>query len=95
MKFAKLIKEICDLNYYSVEFYNGYSGRGMYGKKCVGITGQTEGCRFVIAEVIKEAHNTKDADFEELVDTILNFSQDSMGRDVILYWSDIAAIEEE
>lgn len=39
-----------------VTFRNDYSGRGMYGKSCVGIMGSMVSCMSVITEIIKELH---------------------------------------
>lgn len=36
-----------------VSFRNDYSGRGMYGKQCVGITGSKEWCDQVVSTVLK------------------------------------------
>jgi len=89
-----------------VGFRNSYSGRGMYGRECVGITGPLGDCRKVIAMVINDAYdNTGDVDHEEellapefdfrgLVDSLMDWEQDSMGRsDMVLYWSDIKPME--
>lgn len=89
-----------------VHFRAGYSGRGMYGMRCVGIVGSMRACMRVIAEVIKwELDSVPDSsdpgryaaqrEVERLVDTLLAFDTDSMGRsDVILYWPTIAAVAE-
>lgn len=76
-----------------VSFYNGYSGRGMYGRKCVGITGSFSDCMMVLGELIKEAK--EEPGFDDMVDQLLDFKQDSMGRDVILYWPELEDIEED
>ena len=48
--------------------------------------------------VIKEARDASvtddDVDFDQVVDTLLDFSQDNMGRDTILYWPQLEAFEE-
>ena len=36
-----------------VSFRNTYSGRGMYGRQCVGIVGTMAECQLVIAQVVK------------------------------------------
>lgn len=88
-----------------------YSGRGMYGNTCVGVSGAKSSCMKLIGYVIKNIgmeisatalvsglhRDDKSADdlasveelFDQSVDTLLNFSQDSMGLDVILYWPDL------
>jgi len=37
-----------------ISFRNTYSGRGMYGRQCVGITGDMTDCQAAIAYVVKE-----------------------------------------
>lgn len=92
-----------------------YSGRGMYGKTCPGITGGRSDCMQVIAYVIKEksmdlSRIAREAgrrdteateeelfatenDFDRFVGTLLNFDQDSMGRDIIFYWPELDAFD--
>ena len=105
----QLLKDACEQSEdseYDVSFRNDYSGRGMYGRNCVGITGSETGCMKLIAEVIKGAREElktvlpassdyeNDTLFGELVDTLLNYDRDSMGRSIILYWPQLESIEE-
>lgn len=82
----------------SVEFYNGYSGRCMYGKECVGISGSRSDCMKVISEVQQDiaaayfSHGVQQV--SEWYDTLLGFDMDNLGRDMILYWPKLAAIPE-
>lgn len=46
----KLLKAACE-DSGEVQFRNDYSGRGMYGKRCVGITGSMRECQRVMASV--------------------------------------------
>lgn len=85
------LRDACD-DSGEVEFYNGYSGRGMYGEQCVGITGSFSDCMLVIAELIKAER--EESGFNDMVDQLLDFKQDSMGRDVILYWPDLEKAED-
>jgi hypothetical protein len=87
---------------HEVHFRNDYSGRGMSGRSCVGITGSRRGCMQVIAEVIKQAATDMvdnienpgtELKFDEMIDTLLGFDQDSMGYDIIMYWSDLPSID--
>jgi hypothetical protein len=94
---AKLIREIAEAGNKDTDFCNNYSGRGMYGRECVGITGSQSDCRVIIAEVIKQAHARADAAalvFDDVVDAVLDYGQDSMGFDVIIYWPHINPVEE-
>jgi hypothetical protein len=48
----KMIKAACTDMGDEAGFRNDYSGRGMYGKRCVGITGTWKDCQRVIAAVL-------------------------------------------
>jgi hypothetical protein len=100
MTLQELIEEACKQTEGSgaeVNFRNSYSGRGMYGQQCVGITGGRKDCMRVIAEVIKMAYaesiENDDIDKDDAVDTLLDHDQDSMGHDIILYWPQLASID--
>jgi len=85
---------------YDVEFRNGYSGRGMHNKECIGIVTDHKEAMIIIAEVIKELHcDLDDTDscqpFNNVVDAILDFKTDSMGRDQIFYWEDLKPLTDE
>ena len=95
---VELLRRVID-DAEDVNIRNDYSGRGMYGRRCVGITGRKADCMTVIGEVIKLAHSESahndELDFDSAVDLLMSFDQDSMGYDVILYWEDIQAEDEE
>lgn len=79
-----------------VDFRTHYSGRGMYGRNCIGITGSDRQCNQVIGDAVKLAaedyvDETIDRDeFNDLVDTLMKSSQDNMGLDMIVYWPSVA-----
>ena len=79
-----------------VSFYNDYSGRSMYGRLCVGITGPWADCMKVISAVMQDIAAANGAhgvlQVGEWYDTLLSFDMDNMGRDVILYWSKLNSI---
>lgn len=110
---VEALRDICEDSTH-VSFTSSYSGRGMCGERCVGITGPVGYCMQVVAAVIKRfaAHVSaaaldaaKDnsegpmdalAEAEEhleyVVDLLLTeMVEDSMGREVILYWEDLQA----
>jgi hypothetical protein len=59
--------------------YHGYSGRGMYGAKCLGVTcGDATRC-------IEEAASRG----------LMKASTDNMGRDMIVYWPHLDNEEEQ
>lgn len=82
-----------------------YSGRGMYGKSCVGFV--TSDVVSSVASIVTAAHEEarnfdKDERGDELIDIVEyafnNASTDSMGYDTIVYFSGVNAshlIEEE
>ena len=80
-----------------VEFYNGYSGRCMYGKTCVGISGTRSDCMRVISAVMQDIAAANGAhgvlQVGKWFDTLLAFDMDNLGRDMILYWPQLREIE--
>ena len=94
---AQLIKDAVD-NFGDEEtlsFRNNYSGRFMFGRECVGIVGSESDCMEIIREVIKDAHaQGMEFDFDSLVDTILDYGRDNMGRDMIFYWPNVQSLPE-
>lgn len=82
-----------------VSIRNNYSGRYMYGRKCIGIVGDESTCKEIIREVLKEAHelaiDNPNFNYGLVVDTLLQYSQDSMGRGVIYYWQNIDPLPED
>jgi hypothetical protein len=89
-----------------VSFRTSYSGRGMYGENCIGITGDTLEVNRVIADVLEEMFDNVEVETDDDaryniseqmkkdMRTLLNYRQDSMGRDIICYWSKLQATEE-
>jgi len=79
-----------------VRFRDSYSGRGMYGRECVGVVGSEDSCMALVGEVIKRMHYEANpaVDFSQAVDLIMNISRDSMGRSMILYWPQLAPVED-
>lgn len=91
---AELIRYVAEDGNEDTSFRNNYSGRGMYGRECVGIVGSEDDCKALMAEVIKEAHARGDeVEFDDVVDMMFDYSQDSMGLDVIIYWPHISPLE--
>lgn len=80
----------CDVNIRS------YSGRAMYGKTCLGITGEFgeviktigEACALIVRDLEFDDDETV-ATIDKIADVISdawNFRQDSMGLGVVIYW---------
>lgn len=91
---AQWIQEVCDQEEWSLR--KDYSGRGMFGRKCIGITGRHINGFTVCAKIIRYASDETftDADPSELEALIELFaeasvSEDSMGLSQIIYFSNI------
>ena len=73
-----------------------YSGRGMYGKECLGVN--TDMSAMAVAGwLIKALKETVDdeSQWDELADILYDTVIDSMGRGIIMYWPSIAFEGEE
>lgn len=84
---AKAFKDLCDNTGIEVR---SYSGRGMYGRKCLGI--DTDDVMGTIADLIEAAvdfHNRPVA-YNMLAEALRSSRQDSMGLGVIIYFPSIA-----
>jgi hypothetical protein len=91
----------------SVRFRNDYSGRCMFGKTCVGITGTMRDCQEVLSEALTRAgidsqtvqlgssREETNRFYRQLVKTLTDFRTDSMGMGSILYWPELPPIPEE
>lgn len=68
------LQDICEENDWDLR--TDYSGRGMYGTRCVGIVGPNP---LEIVEAVASQTDLRGA------------QQDSMGRDAIVYWPGLSA----
>ena len=78
---AELIEDFCD-----AEIYEGYSGRGMYGRETTGVT--VNSLSEVAASMIANAEEVavRVAELKAAgVEMPTGFRQDSMGYDTIIY----------
>lgn len=66
--------------------WRSYSGRGMYGKRCLGIT--TDSPERAILTLIQVAVDLgfEGEDLQDLLLELDNMCTDSMGRSAIVYW---------
>lgn len=84
-----------------------YSGRGMMGKECLGITGTWQDVQGAMAEVLlnehdrlmSEASDSEDpvdsGDYHDTVEALMDFSFDNMGLDVVVYFKNLQRPEED
>ena len=80
-----------------------YSGRGMYGRACVGVVVGSGELGDLIGKIIHGVldlqHDDVDGDGQEsrdardVADAMYSFSMDQLGLDQIVYWSDIQYTE--
>ena len=101
-KIQQVLQECANYRDGDVHFRNSYSGRMMYGKSCVGITGSFDNCMAVIADTISalaaELFDSDDHEFhkfDDYVSTLMRFRMDSMGLDSIVYWPDLEPLPDE
>lgn len=66
-----------------------YSGRGMYGARCVAIEPDRGDLMALGIEVAREAAG-RDADLEAVADAFRGARIDSMGRGIVVYWPSLA-----
>lgn len=69
--------------------YFGYSGRGMYGATCVGITLPNLTDFVSLGAAIKTMYDNDEIDSEMYREMLTGASTDSMGHDCIIYWHNI------
>jgi hypothetical protein len=80
----------CEEN--DIGFRKGYSGRGMYGKECIGFV--YSGNAFSIG--LKMAQEfADDREMREVLGEMDSVSQDNMGRDMIIYFPYLQAAGSE
>ncbi len=73
------IKEACeDAGEDFISFRNDYSGRGMYGSRCVGITGTMGECQQILAQVIKNMSMNLSAVAKESMDPDFSATEDDL-----------------
>jgi hypothetical protein len=70
-----------------------YSGRGMSGSECVGVSGDTFGILGSIIQANAENHNP--AAWEDIANLIESTRTEALGHNMIVYWPDIAWPDEE
>jgi len=61
-----------------VSFRNTYSGRGMYGRQCVGIVGSMAECQLIIAQVVKGLSMALSRVAKESVDPDYSATEDDL-----------------
>lgn len=70
--------------YQEVHTDNDYSGRGMFGQKCLGISGSTSALDMFLIDLVADAPNKKVR--KELRDMIKAMRRDQLGLGMIYYF---------
>lgn len=86
---SEAIQRFCEENGYS--FREDYSGRGMFGKTCVGIAVDSQESYRIIAELVQEL--IVYYDFDDTVHALGNICSDSLGLGTIIYFPKVTIKE--
>lgn len=87
-----IIQVICERGHEDgPENVSSYSGRGMYGKKCLGISCGNE--RFFIADLFMWCQNMEEV--RACADEITGMKSDSLGRGHIVYFPAIEYVSDD
>lgn len=83
----ELIEEFCDD--YDLDFMNDYSGRGMYGKRCIGfVTYDTMGSIVNLCDALRDNEEITSA-----ADALGDICTDNLGRGYIVYFPHLSLDE--
>ena len=67
----------------------GYSGRGMYGRECVGITLPRITDFINLGCALQTMHDNNEIDSDLFHEMTSGASTDNMGHDVLVYWPNV------
>lgn len=85
---SKAIKDAVEGSGLELEFRNNYSGRGMFGNRCVGVVGDRSDLMSLLATLGYGGRLTD----EQSRWVVQNAHFDGMGRNDIMYWEDLPPI---
>lgn len=84
MELAKLIRSFC--NDCGCKCYENYSGRGMFGKQCVGIVTDRN-----MAEVMLELSDyLHECGIDNVKEELGRACYDNLGRDMVIYFPNVS-----
>lgn len=87
MNVIECIRKFCDENSEKYSIYEGYSGRGMYGRRCLGIV-VSHGYSYMDMLVkLTQYLDKNECEDEEL--ELEGVSVDELGLDIIIYFPKI------
>lgn len=74
-------------------YVRSYSGRGMYGRSCLGVT--TPDMLVMFADVLETVDGCEDDSVMVIADLMRSAVTDSMGQGMIVYWPNIEPPSQE
>lgn len=74
-----------------ITIYPDYSGRGMFGRQCIGVVGSPSDLVRFITDVIPRIESSDD-ELGAQASAWLYLQKDDMGLDSIFYWPNIQAV---
>ncbi len=93
MSIAEMIRDAAEQA--GLSFRRDYSGRGMYGRPCIAVSGHRQTIqRELFPEVIQEIATCYPDRVPEMARQLMDYQTDSMGFDQVFYWSDLQLEEE-
>lgn len=74
----------------SVTLHRNYSGRGMFGRKCFGVSGRGSSAS-VLMQLITTLLSQSELTLVSFVGELAQYeiSSDNLGHDTIIYWTDV------
>ncbi len=89
--YLQSVMEMAELNPYA------YSGRGMFGRYCVGVNVDSLGSflRGITTAAFEFSVEDENFDYDDFADELGNIRQDSMGTGVVLYFPDVDFVKDE
>ena len=84
---TSFLSEFCDNE--GLEFREDYSGRGMYGKTCIGFVGTFSEFELGMRLAAAIAEDDCLHDMDKIETELMNPATDSMGLDTIIYWTNL------
>lgn len=92
MKAADLVREFCEKNEDKYYVYENYSGRGMFGRRCVGVV--VRNGNSYMQMMMKLTKFLGDNDFDDFNLEFEGMSVDELGLDTIVYFPYMKEIDD-
>jgi hypothetical protein len=88
MSIAEMIRDAAEQA--GLSFRRDYSGRGMYGRSCIAVSGHRHSIQCeLFPAVIQEIAACYPDQVSEMARQLMDYQTDSMGFDQVFYWSDL------